>query len=306
MMEKHLHILPNWHTASQLALLRLPALVEALRTRHSVSPYIGCELEWYVDQPDNAPLIAEVHRAVERTAESHHIRMTAIKPEKGNGQYEVGFDASSNPVALVQAIHDFRALLMQKAARRGLHILWDAKPFANDYGSALQMHIHLEDAAGQRLFVKKDEYLSPSLAASLGGLLDITPEATFVAAPQDSDYARFVPQYDAPVNICWGGNNRTVTLRLPLKTGSRCHIEYRLAGADADPASMCGILLVGVLHGLESKPQPGTQIYGVASDEQYGLPPFPHTREEAKRAFQHSHAAREWMGEEWFEVVSGL
>lgn len=305
-MEKHLHILPAWHTASQLALLRLPALVEALRTRHSVMPYIGCELEWYVDQPDNERIISEVHAIVERDADAHHIRMTAIKPEKGRGQYEVAFDACNNPVALVQAIHDFRALLMQKAAKRGLHILWDAKPFPHDYGSALQVHIHLEDAAGQRLYVKKDDYLSPPLAASLGGLLEITPEATFIAAPQECDYARFVPKFDAPVNICWGGNNRTVTIRLPLKSGSRCHIEYRLAGADADPASMCGILLAGVLHGLESKPQPGSQIFGIASDKQYDLRPLPHCREEAKQVFCNSCTAREWMGDEWFEVVAGL
>lgn len=305
-MEKHLHILPAWHTASQLALMRLPALVEALHTRHSVTPYIGCELEWYVDQPENERIITEVYHCVEREAGAQRIRITTIKPEKGNGQYEVGFDASNNPVALVQAIHDFRAILMQKAAECGLHILWDAKPFPDDYGSALQVHIHLEDAAGQRLFIKKNDHLSPSLAASLGGLLDITSEATFVAAPQDKDYERFVPKYDAPVNICWGGNNRTVTLRLPLHSGSHCHIEYRLAGADADPASMCGILLAGVLHGLESKLQPGAQMFGVASDDQYNLPSFPHNREEAKQAFCNSRTAREWLGEEWFEVVSKL
>jgi len=207
---------------------------------------------------------------------------------------------------MVQAIHDFRALLMKEAGKRGLHVLWDAKPHAQDYGSSLQVHVHLEDAAGSRLFVKKDGYLSPPLAACLGGLLDITPEATFVAAPQDADYARFVAKYDAPVNICWGGNNRSVTARLPLKSGARCHIEYRLAGANADPASMFGVLLAGVLHGLESKPHPGEQIHGVASDTQYGLPPLPQSLDEAKQAFNNARATREWMGEEWFAVVGGL
>lgn len=305
-MERHTHILPEWQTASQLALIRLPELVEALHTRHSVTPYVGCELEWYVDQPDNERIIAEVHAAVLRDADKHHIRMTPIKAEKGHGQYEVGFDACNNPARMVQEIHDFRALLVEKSAKRGLHILWDAKPFPDDYGSALQVHVHLEDAAGQRLFVKKDDYLSPALAACLGGLLDITPEATFVAAPQEADYARFVPKYDAPVNVCWGGNNRSVTVRLPLKSGSRCHIEYRLAGADADPASMFAILLAGVLHGLETKPHPGEQMHGVASDGQYALPPLPHSREEAKQAFSESRATRQWLGEEWFSVVAGL
>lgn len=305
-MKHHVHILPQWLTASKLAMMRLPQLVEALERQHGVTPYVGCELEWYIDQPDNQRVINEIHHAVECQLDAHHIRVTAIKPEKGNGQYEVGFDACSNPARLVQAIHDFRALLEEKAAKRGVHVLWSAKPYADDYGSAMQMHIHLEDAMGSRLYIKRGEYLSPSLAASLGGLLAVTPEATFVAAPQPDDYARFAPKFDAPVNICWGGNNRSVTIRLPLKSGSRCHIEYRLAGADADPASMCGVLLAGVLYGLCNKPHPGEQIHGVASDAQYGLPPLPNTCDAAKNLFHDSHALREWMGEEWFAEVERL
>lgn len=305
-MERNKHILPAWHTASAVAMTRLPALVHALYERHGAMPYLGCELEWYVDQPDNERIIAEVHAAVERDAERHHIRMTPIKPEKGHGQYEVGFDASNNPLAMVQAIHDFRALLTEKAAKRGLHILWDAKPHADDYGSALQAHVHLEDAAGQRLYVKKDAYLSPALAHSIGGLLAITPAATFVAAPQPADYARFVPRFDAPVNVSWGGNNRSVALRLPLKTGSSCHIEYRLAGADADPACVFALLLVGVLHGLEEKLHPGEQMHGVASDAQYTLPPLPKDHAEAERAFSECAAMRRWIGDEWCSLVLEL
>lgn len=302
-MEKASHILPAWRTASQLAMLRLPELVEALRTRHSVVPYVGCELEWYVAPHDREEAVAATHAAVERGAAARGLCITPIREESGKGQYETGFAVSGQPARLAQAIHDFRALLAEEGAKRGLHVLWDAKPHAGDYGSALQVHVHLEDATGMRLYVKQDAYLSPALSASLGGLLDITPEAMAVAAPQEGSYARFVPGFDAPVTVCWGGNNRSTTLRLPLKTGSRCHIEYRLAGADADAASMLGVLLAGVLHGLESAPHPGEQIHGVASDGQYGLPRLPQTRAEAVRLFSESRVLRQWMGEEWFAAV---
>lgn len=305
-MEKHKHILPDWHLASQLAMLRLPALTQEFHNRHGVMPYVGCELEWYVDQPDNDAAIAATHKAVEQAADSHHIRITPIAPEKGNGQYEVAFAACNSPVAMAQAIHDFRALLMAEAAKRGLRILWAAKPHAEDYGSALQVHVHLEDVTGARLYVKKEAHLSPALSASLGGLLDITPATCFVAAPIAEAFSRFVPRYDAPVNVSWGGNNRSVAIRLPLKSGSHCHIEYRLASADADPASMFGLLLSGVLDGLERRPHPGEQIHGVASDDHYGLPALPKTREEARAIFGSSETCRQYMGDEWFEVVTGL
>lgn len=302
-MEKHSHILPAWQVASHIAMLRLPELVEALHTRHSVTPYVGCELEWYVDHPELEEAVRTAHAATEHAAAAAGLRITPIKPESGQGQFEVGFDAVNNPVALAQAIHDFRAILMEKCAKRGLHILWGAKPYSEDYGSALQVHVHLEDSAGARLFVKQDEQLSPALSASLGGLLAVSPESMYVAAPQPSSYARFVPGCDAPVNLCWGGNNRSVTLRIPLKSGPRCHIEYRLAGTDADPASVLSVLLIGVLHGLETKPHPGEQMHGVASDSQYTLPKLPETLDEAIRLFNESRVLRRWMGEEWFAEV---
>lgn len=303
-MEPATHILPAWHRASRLAMRRLPALVEALRTRHSVVPHLGCELEWYVVPHDAADAMAAIHAAVEAGAAEQGIRITPIKPETGKGQYEVGFDVSDDPAGLAQSVHDFRALLEAEAARREVCIHWDAKPFPDDYGNALQVHVHLTDAVGGRLFVKREAELSPALSACLGGLLAITPEAVLVAAPQESSYARFVKGYDAPVTLCWGGNNRSVTLRLPLKTGPECHIEYRLAGADADPASMLGVLLAGVLHGLESLPPAGEQVHGVASDAQYGLPELPVSREEAVRLFNAGDVLRRWMGEEWVEAVA--
>lgn len=302
-MQEHPHILPEWRAASQLAMLRLPELVEALRTRHSVTAYVGCELEWYVDRPGSDVAITETYEAVKREAEARRLGISAIKPESGNGQYEVAFAATGNPLQLVGEIHDFCALLAGEAGKRGLHILWDAKPFADDYGNALQMHVHLEDSTGARLFLKQGENLSPALAASIGGLLDITPAAMLVAAPQESSYARFVPKFDAPVNVSWGANNRSVTIRLPYQNGPHCHIEYRLAGGDADPASMLGVVLTGVLHGLESKPPVGKQVYGIASDSQYALPELPCNLQQAKDAFRNSSVLRKWMGDGWFAAV---
>src|SRR5688500_7869021 len=101
-MQNHHHILPEWRTASQLAMLRLPELVEALRIRHSVTAYVGCELEWYVDQPGNDAALTQTYDAVMRGAEKEGLRISAIKPESGNGQYEVAFAACDNPLLLAQ------------------------------------------------------------------------------------------------------------------------------------------------------------------------------------------------------------
>lgn len=297
------HILPTWHMASQLAMLRLPELAEELRRRFGATAYCGCELEWYIAPADREEQITALYAAVSQKAAEAGLRITPIKREEGKGQYEVGFDVTNQPAQLAQAIHDFRALLMAEAAHRGLEVLWDAKPHADDYGSALQLHVHLVDVAGARLFIKRDAELSDALAACLGGLLDVTPEAVLIAAPQEESYARFVPKCDAPVTVCWGGNNRSTTIRLPLKTGAKCHIEYRLAGADADAASMLAVLLAGVLHGLEKQPHPGAQIHGVASDGQYGLPALPDTRTKAHALFAQGKILRRWLGKDWVAAV---
>ena len=81
-------------------------------------------------------------------------------------------------------------------------------------------------------------------------------ESMLICAPHANSYHRFQNDSCAPVNMSWGYNNRTVSIRIPPSEGSDTRIEHRLAGADANPYLLVSSLLCGILHGFNQKKDP--------------------------------------------------
>src|SRR3546814_11270911 len=82
-------------------------------------------------------------------------------------------------------------------------------------------------------------------------------------APYVNSYRRLMPDSDAPINVHWGVDNRTVGFRVPISSPDARRVEHRVAGAAATPylamaASLaCGYL--GVIQPLAaSKPSDGS------------------------------------------------
>ena len=94
-------------------------------------------------------------------------------------------------------------------------------------------------------------------------MLSDDPDALAVAAMAGSD---------APINVHWGRDNRTVGFRVPLSAPDSRRVENRVPGADANPylalaASLaCGYL--GMTEGLK----PTEPVTGSAHDMPYSLP----------------------------------
>jgi glutamine synthetase len=114
--------------------------------------------------------------------------------------------------------------------------------------------------------------MSDALKFSIGGLLATMRDTMAAFAPSAESQARFTPGSMAPTTISWGANNRTVAIRLPDSAHDNKRIEHRVASADADPGQVIAAILAGVHYGLKNRCDPGKQIHGDASLEQYGLP----------------------------------
>ena len=179
---------------------------------------------------------------------------------------------------LVQQASMVKALAHEVAAQRGAVCDFSAKPYASDYGSALHLHVHVENEQGENLFYKRDDALSDALRFAVSGLLAAMPDDMHVFAPQHESKARFVAGFHAPVNTSWGFNNRTTALRIPDGT-NHCvgvkqiaalvpthyrRIEHRVAGADADVDAVIVAVLRGVCAGLLDQQEPPEPIYGDA------------------------------------------
>jgi len=196
-----------------------------------------------------------------------------FEKEKGEGQYEFQLPPVPSASELARQI---------KAGKEALsNVNFAAKPFPQQPGSALHIHINLLAPNGDNLYRKKNEQEESDLMLwSLGGLCYSMPYMLPYFAPFPEDYARFTPGHDAPINVSWGGDNRTTALRLPVSGPSR-RIEHRVSSAAADPEQVLSAILIGIIIGIENKIQPPARIFGIAYDKQYHLPPLPSTLQEA-------------------------
>ncbi len=273
---------------------QLHAVRHQLHQQFGLRPVVAAELEWYTwraGETGPCPLsvpFEDITAWVQEAALHAGITLETIEPERGPGQLECSLPPTADPAALADALARLKASLSTVFSTQGHVASFAAKPFAETYGSALHIHLHLEDAEGNNVFWKEGDTLSPALAYALAGLLATMEQNLPIFAPTDAARARYVPGWHAPVNASWGGNNRTVALRLPDGTGSLTgasalaqasprrarRIEHRVAGADADPHAVLAAILQGVHHGLSHQLTPPAPIHGDAAHPQYGLMPF--------------------------------
>ena len=151
------------------------------------------------------------------------------------------------------------------ARKHGFVACFMAKPFAEDSGNGLHVHMSLVDRHGNNYFSHgRDKLAAPPFSARLrhavGGLLKTMPEATAIFAPVANSYRRLLPENFAPVEPNWGVNHRAVSVRIPQADSNNLRFEHRVAGADANPYLVTAAIAAGVHHGLKHKCDPGRMV----------------------------------------------
>jgi glutamine synthetase len=128
----------------------------------------------------------------------------------------------------------------------------------------------------------------------LAGVLKHLPAICAVVAPTVNSYKRLVLKGSmsgftwAPVWACYGDNNRTNTLRIPLGGG---RVELRAADSSCNPYLGAALVLAAGLEGIENKLDPGdphTENMYLKSEEELkalGITHLPSTLKEAIDAF---------------------
>ena len=221
-------------------------------------PVMGAELEFYHES-----LVIE--DAIVKCIASG-IGIDAIYAEEGKFQYEVSFRKTANIVQLACDIEKFKQIIDGD---------FSAKPYEDDYGNSMQIHVSLLDKEQVNIFEKAGEGESSSMQNAIAGLLDTMLDNMHIFAPNVNCYNRLSKGKGAPSTVSWGGNNRTVALRLPVTTidPQNRRIEHRVSSADADAYLVIGAILGGLTKGiLEKKLPKSPKIYGDASLDMYGLP----------------------------------
>jgi glutamine synthetase len=184
--------------------------------------------------------------------------------EYAPGQFEINLKHRADALLACDEAIYLKRTIKAIAEQQGMLASFMAKPFADQAGSGMHIHASVLDAAGRNIFASSPEAPADVLRHAVGGLQRISRDCMLVFAPHANSYRRFVANAFVPLNDCWGFNNRTVAVRIPHSDADNLRIEHRIAGADANPYLVTAAVLAGILHGLDTRADPGPPIVGNA------------------------------------------
>ena len=235
--------------------------------------------------------------------EAQEIDIDTLTHESGSAQMEINFN-HGEPLKLADQAFLFKRTVRHAAMRHQVYATFMAKPLANEPGSS--MHIHqsiLDKRTGRNLFADQSGRDSALFRAFVAGLQRYLPMVMPLLAPNVNSYRRLQPHADAPINVHWGVDNRTVGLRVPRSGGASRRIENRVAGADANPyLAIAASLACGYL-GVVEKLKPTKQIEGSAYLLKHSLP---RTLYDALARFGACRPIRPILGEKFVRAVIGV
>ncbi|MHA6794969.1 type III glutamate--ammonia ligase [Pseudonocardia bannensis] len=202
--------------------------------------------------------------------------------EDGNGQFESNF-VYSDAVTTADRTIFFRYMVHMLAHDAGMTATFMPKPFSSVTGNGLHMHQSLWTLDGEPLFGDDADPLglSKTAYAYVGGLMEHARASAGVICPTVNSYKRIgvgAPQSGstwAPAYVAYGGNNRSLMLRVP--EGGR--IEHRGVDGSANPYLASAVLLAAGLDGVDRGLDPGEQV----TDNLFALP----AEEVARRGIVH-------------------
>ncbi len=184
--------------------------------------------------------------------------------EDANGQFEINWNFN-DALTTADQLSFFKFMVKSIAEKHGLRATFMPKPFINLTGNGCHVHFSVWDNARKtNLFddARGDLGVSQMGYNFIGGLMHHAAGITAITNPTVNSYKRInAPRTVSgatwsPSSITFGGNNRTLLVRIP--DGGRA--EYRLPDNAANPYLMMAAILAAGMHGVEKQIDPGQRV----------------------------------------------
>ena len=235
---------------------------------------------------------------------SHH--------EGGPGQNEIDL-RYADALATADNIMTFRTVIKEVAIEQGVYATFMPKPLSGQPGSGMHTHMSLFEGDTNAFYADGAEYrLSKVGRHFIAGLLRHANEITAVTNQFVNSYKRLWGGDEAPSFVCWGHNNRSALIRVPMykpnKTQST-RIEYRALDAAANPYLAYALLLAAGLKGIEEEyelpPEAEDNVWSLTETERraLGYAPLPASLDHALGYMEESELVAETLGEQVFQYV---
>ncbi|MDX1403118.1 MAG: glutamine synthetase family protein [Woeseiaceae bacterium] len=296
--------------AAELEFYLLDANTDRPTARVSRVPGIGTPQPGpQVYSPDDLQDIEDFLIELNKACAAQNIPAGTTLSEFSPGQFEINLHHVPDPVLACDHAVLLKRVIKAVARRHGCVACFMAKPFEEESGSGMHVHMSFVDKSGKNYFSQgKDKLAAPPFAArfrhAIGGLKKTMAEATAIFAPNANSYRRLRPEMFAPVEPNWGSNHRNVALRVPLSDAKNLRFEHRTSGADANPYLVSAAILAGVHYGIKNRCDPGRMV---EEGQVISLKrKIPNRWDDAIDKFVRSKVLPQYLGEEFCRIYAAV
>jgi len=178
---------------------------------------------------------------------SHH--------EGAYSQHEIDL-RHTDALATADNILTFRIVAKEIAQLNNIFASFMPKPFSDQNGSGLHIHMSLFKNDKNIFFDKnKDYYLSDTAKHFIAGVLKHTNEFFAVTNQWINSYKRFHEEFEAPTFVSWGTGSNAMLVRVPecrLDKPNSMRIEIRNPDPSCNPYLSLAVILNAGLRGIEN------------------------------------------------------
>src|ERR687890_2186034 len=235
---------------------------------------------------------------------SHH--------EGGPGQQEIDL-RYADALTTADNIMTFRTVVREVALGQGIWATFMPKPFTDHPGSGMHTHVSLFEGDQNAFYEAGSEYqLSKTGRRFIAGVLAHAAEIAVVTNQWVNSYKRLMGGGEAPSYVCWGHNNRSALVRVPMykpSKGQSTRAEVRSIDSACNPYLSFAVMLTAGLKGIEE----GYDLPDEAEDDVWslsdaerralGIRQLPGSLDEAIGVMEESELVASTLGEHVFDFL---
>ena len=233
---------------------------------------------------------------------SHH--------EGAPGQQEIDL-RYADALTTADNIMTFRVVVRETALSNGIYASFMPKPLTAHPGSGMHTHMSLFEGDHNAFYAAGSEYQLSKVGRSfIAGVLQHTAEISAVTNQWVNSYKRLIYGGEAPSYVCWGHNNRSALMRVPMYKpgkGQSARVEHRAIDAACNPYLAYSLVLAAGLKGIEEEyelpPEAEDDVWSLTEYERrsLGISPLPRNLDEAIREMENSELVAETLGEHVYD-----
>ncbi|KAJ3931975.1 MAG: hypothetical protein NXY57DRAFT_1005092 [Lentinula lateritia] len=184
----------------------------------------------------NGSIEAEIMEEIADSLQASGITVELFHPEAAPGQYEVA-TGPLPPLEAADALVYTREIIVNVAAKHGVHATFAPRPFMYSAGTSTHAHISVHDIPNRPKFRKAPGELSLLEKAFLAGVLSHLPAIAAITLPIPASYKRAVDGvWSGGTYVSWGTENREAPIRLTnVASPNSRRYECRFIDATANP-----------------------------------------------------------------------